>query len=289
MEKVFKILVSLALGAVLVAIIVVSTMPKNRLTAEDIINFHNMSKTLNQDLPRNLGTVGSLDSIYFSDKMFCYKCTVFGDPSVIDFYKDHYDTYKTVAKYSFLTMNGQNFNGTRLASYEKEKGLGTRWILCSTDGRSLSWDISGEEILSFIQEYKGSPSEAMRDILEFQIELTKFHLNTVGSNNLCQFEDEGIRFSNIECQGDTVIWSFIADEKLYDISLGSGSFDNAMLIDELTKEFIQDSDAQELVNMLSISQSNLTLRYQGSISHNRADIVIPYQTLKKYSEVPNLH
>ena len=45
---------------------------------------------------------------------------------------------------------------------------------------------------------------------------------------------------------------------------------------------------KELINLVSISHSNIVIRYQGDTNNKFADLKITYQILKKYSQVPNL-
>lgn len=288
MEKFLKTF-AVSVFILLVVIVLVSKLPKyGNSTLFDNIDIAEHIKALNGDLPRDVGTIGKLESITYEDNMICYLMSVYGDPIIIDFYEKNYDIFKTVILYSFALLNGQNENATKLAEFEAHKGIGTKWIIKASDNRSLSWEATGEELLEFIQTNESNPTEIVTDLLDFQIELTNYQLNNITSNSIIDITEEGIKFKSISHRDNDVIMTYILDESLYNIDNIIANSKDKEFVEELAAELVRDPDMQELINLVSISHSNIVIRYQGDTNDKFADLKITYQLLKKYSQVPNL-
>lgn len=288
MEKFLKAF-AVSVFILLVVIVLVSKLPKfGNSTSFDNIDIAEHIKALNCDLPRDVGTIGKLESITYEDNMICYLMSVYGDPIIMDFYEKNYDTFKTVILYSFALLNGQNENATKLAEFEAHKGIGTKWIIKTSDNRSLSWEATGEELLEFIQTNESNPTEIVTDLLDFQIELTNYQLNNITSNSIIDITEEGIKFKSISHSANDVIMTYILDESIYNMDNIIANSTDKEFLEELAAELVQDPDMQELINLVSISHSNIVIRYQGDTNNKFADLKIAYQLLKKYSQVPNL-
>ena len=83
--------------------------------------------------------------------------------------------------------------------------------------------------------------------------------------------------------------TYILDESLYIIDNIIENSKDKQFINELASELAIDPDMQELINLISISHSNIIIRYQGNTTRKFADLKITYETLKKHSQVPRLH
>ena len=291
MEKFLKTFGICACAAIIAIIAIVSSLPKDRNTtfSNDDLDIARQIKALNYDLPRPIGTIGSLESITYEDNMICYNMSVYGDPTIMDFYKENYNTFKTVMLYSFTLLNGQNNNATKLAEFEAQKGIGTKWVIKTSNNRSISWQATGNELLEFIKENESNPTEIVSDLLDFQIELTNYQIKTVSSNSLANINEEGIYFKSISHTNNDVIMTYILDESLYIIDNIIENSKDKQFINELASELAIDPDMQELINLISISHSNIIIRYQGNTTRKFADLKITYETLKKHSQVPRLH
>lgn len=291
MEKFLKTFGVCSCIVIIVIIAIVSSLPKNRNATfkNEDIDIARQIKALNCDLPRDIGTIGSLESITYEDNMICYNMSILGDSSIMDFYKENYTAFKTVMLYSFALLDGQNNNATRLAEFEADKGIGTKWVIKTSDDRSISWQATGKELLEFIEKKESNPTDIVADLLDFQIELTNYQLSTVTSNSLVDFNEEGIYFKSISHTNNDVIMTYILDESLYIIDNIIENSKDPGFIQELAYELTLDPDMQELINLISISHSNIIIRYQGNKSYKYADLKITYEILKKHSKVPHLH
>ena len=289
MEKVIKIIVAVFVLAILVTIGIVSVLPKDRLTFDEEMEIRKGVQALNDDLPRQLGTIGTLDAIRYQNRAICYDMTVFGDPSIIEFYRSHYDEFRTVALYSFSTLNGQNGNANKLAEYCKAKKIGTKTTIVFADNESISWDFAPNELYDFLLSYKGTPTDAMRTVLDFNIALANYQCSNVATNSIESLSDEGIVLISLEHKDSDIIWTWSVDEHQYSIKDLSTSFQIQDAATVILGELVTDPDVQELVNLISISHSNMILRYKGYTSGKVAELYIPYSVLKHHSQVPSLH
>ena len=289
MEKVIKIVVAVFVLVILVALGAMKMRPKDRLTSNEEAIIREGISALNDGLPRPIGTIGTLDSITYNKKSISYNMSVFGDPSIYGFYREHYQDLHEVLLYSLATLNGQNGNATMLAEFLKEKSVGLKTTIFFSNKESLTWDLSPSDLIEFINSYNGTPTEAMRAVLDFHIALANYSCSTTTSNSIDELSEEGMVLLSIEHQDNTIIWNWGVDESWYDIEELSNSFQNEGFAEMFVEEIIQDPDVQELINIISISHSNISFRYKGLSSNNMAEIVIPYTVIKRYSQVPNLH
>ena len=289
MERIVKIVAAIFIVAILVTIGIVSVLPKDRLTFDEEMEIRNGVQALNDDLPRRVGTIGTLDAIRYQNRAICYDMTVFGDPDIIEFYRSHYNEFRAVALYSFSTLNGQNGNANKLAEYCKAKKIGTKTTIVFADNESISWDFAPNELYDFLLSYNGTPTDAMRTVLDFNIALANYQCSNVTTNSIESLSDEGIVLISLEHKDSDIIWTWSVDEKLYSIKDLSTSFQIPDAANAILGELVTDPDVQELVNLISISHSNMLLRYKGYKSGKVAELIIPYSILKQHSQVPSLH
>lgn len=123
MEKLFKYIIGVLIVCTLVGIFVALNMPRPKLTFNDKIRLHQIIAECNADLPREIGTIGYLDSVSFADETITYAVSVKGDDSIMQVYSDNYDEFKDMLKYSFIEMNGQGSLGNTFVHSLETKGL----------------------------------------------------------------------------------------------------------------------------------------------------------------------
>lgn len=289
MEKVIKIIVAVFVLAILVTIGIVSVLPKDRLTFDEEIEIRKGVQALNDDLPRQIGTIGALDAIRYQNRAICYDMTVFGDPSIIDFYRSHYNEFRAVALYSFSILNGQNGNANKLAEYCKAKKIGIKTTIVFADNESISWDFAPNELYDFLLSYNGTPTDALMTVLDFNIALANYQYSNVATNSIESLSDEGIVLASLEHRDSDVIWTWSVDEHQYSLKDLSTSFQIPNAATVILGDLVTDPYVQDLVNLISISHSNMKLRYKGYTSGKVAELYIPYSVIKQHSQVPYLH
>lgn len=288
MEKAIKIILVSFVFIIIVVIGVTTSLPKDRLTIEEEIKVHNVVKTLNEDLPRNIGSIGTLDSIRFHKRSICYFLTVFGDASIYDFYSAHYKDFHYVLLSNFTLLNGQNGNGTKLAEFYKAKRISTSFTTYCPNYQSLTWDFSPSEPLEFIQAYNGTPTDALGSVLNFHIALANYNCNSITTNSLSQLSDEGIAFKSLEHIGNNIVCNWDVDDNLYDFKALTSNLKSKETAVSFIEAFANNPDAQELINLISIAHANIVFHYRGMINGQEAEITIPYSLIKQYSVVPHL-
>lgn len=289
MEKLLKIIVVASIITILVTIGIVSVLPKDRLTLDEEMEIRKCVQGLNDDLPRQIGTIGTLDAIRYQNRAICYDLTVFGDPGIIELYRSHYKEFRSVALYSFSVLNGQNGNANKLAEYCKTKKIGTKTTIFFADNESISWDFASNELNDFLLSFEGTPTDAMFTLLDFQIALVNYHCSNITTNSIEALSDDGIVFISLEHKGDDIIWTWNVDEQKKSIIDLSSFFQFPDAATITLNQLVTDPDVQELVNVISISHSNMILRYKSSTSGKVAELYIPYAILKQHSQVPLLH
>ena len=289
MERVVKIIAVAFIVAILVAIGITMTLPKDRLTLEEELKVQESIKELNRDLPRPFGTIGSLDSISFHKRKVGYHISIFGDPSISAIYHDRYHDFHDVFLYSLATLDGQNGNATTLAEYCKAKKIGMTTSVVFSDNEPITWEFAPSELFEFIHSYNGTPTEALGRVLDFHIALANYNCSSITTNSVSFLSDEGIALRSLEHLDDSIVWNWIVDENKHDVGMLSSSFQNEGFADTLIGEIIKDPDVQELINIISISHADIILRYKGLNSNNTAEITLPYHLIKRYSQVPGLH
>lgn len=297
MDKSIKIITIIFCAVLFFFCVIMISLPKGRITTEEIFEIHNHLPELNKDLPRPIGSIGTLERISFKDHCFVYEMTVKGDSKVIDFYKEKHDNFKTILTYSFLTMDGQGMKATQLARYNKEKGIGIKCVISASNRDSVEWEFKPDELLNLRNSISSAPGEAMAKALSMQVELINAQIQaergnidiiSVVTNALSGTEDEGILLKDISSNQSTVIFTYLINDDMYDLEL----IDKGAKMPEskinIIEELATDSDCQELINMISIAHSSIVIRYIGVKSNDTIEITIPYQIVKRYSEVPGL-
>ena len=127
MEKIFKYILAILVVCTLVGIFVALNNPRPKLTFNDKIRLSKIIAECNMDLPREIGTIGYLDSMSFADETITYAVSVKGDDRIMQVYSDNYDEFKDMLKYSFIEMNGQRNLGNTFAHSLETKGLNICW------------------------------------------------------------------------------------------------------------------------------------------------------------------
>lgn len=101
MDKLFKYIIAVLIVCTLIGIFIALNMPRPKLTFSDKMKLSQIIAECNTDLPREIGTIGYLDSVSFADETVTYAVSVKGDDRIMQVYSDNYDEFKDMLKYSF--------------------------------------------------------------------------------------------------------------------------------------------------------------------------------------------
>ena len=298
MGKLFKYIIVLLIVCTLIGIIIALNMPRPKLTFSDKMKLSQIIAECNTDLPREIGTIGYLDSVSFADETVTYAVSVKGDDRIMQVYSDNYDEFKDMLKYSFIEMNGQGNLGNIFAHSLETKGLNICFKVSTENKKSMSWNITGKELSTFVDSCKLSPTTALKKVIDMQIKIANLKLpvatsdspkaTTVAINSIVgDVKDESCLLQSIKYEGNNLLFVYkVNEEGAKDIKRLKDREEDLDFMDAFVQELAQDKDVLEFIGMLVISHSNMVLVYRESKSNEQISIVLPYTILRNHCKVP---
>ncbi len=298
MDKLFKYIIVILAVCTFVGIFIALNMPRPKLTFNDKIRLHQIIAECNADLPREIGTIGYLDSMSFADETITYAVSVKGDDSIMQVYSDNYDEFKDMLKYSFIEMNGQRNLGNVFAQSLEAKGLNICFKVSTENKKSMSWNITGKELSAFVDSCRLSPTTAMKKVIDMQIKIANLKLpvttvdtqkvTTVALNSIVgDVKDESCLLQAIRHEGNNLYFEYkIKKPELKDVEFLREKQNDMDFMNALVQELAQDKDIQEFMGMLAISHSNMVLVYRESESNKQISIELPYTILRTHCKIP---
>ena len=272
--------------------------PRPKLTFSDKIKLSQIIAECNANLPREIGTIGYLDSMSFADGTITYAVSVKGDDRIMQVYSDNYDEFKDMLKYSFIEMNGQGNLGNTFAHSLETKGLNICFKVSTENKKSMSWNITGKEISAFVDSCKLSPTTALKKVIDMQIKIANLKLpvtasdspkaTTVAINSIVgNVKDESCLLQEIKYKESNLLFEYkVNEESMKDIENLKGREDDLELMNAFVQDLAQDKDVLEFIGMLAISHSNMVLVYRESKSNEQISIEMPYTILRNHCKVP---
>lgn len=298
MEKLFKYIISILVVCTFVGIFIALSVPRPKLTFNDKIRLHQIIAECNADLPREIGTIGYLDSMSFADETITYAVSVKGDDSIMHVYSDNYDEFKDMLKFSFIEMNGQKNLGNAFAQSLDAKGLNICFKVSTENKKSMSWNITGKELSAFVDSCRLSPTTAMKKVIDMQIKIANLKLpittvetqktTTVALNSIVgDTKDKSCLLQAIRHEGNNLYFEYkIKKKELKNIEILREKQNDMNFMNAFVQELAQDKDILEFMGMLAISHSNMVLVYRESESNEQVSIELPYTILRNHCKVP---
>ncbi len=298
MDKLFKYIIVILVVCTFVGIFIALNMPRPKLTFNDKIRLHQIIAECNADLPREIGTIGYLDSMSFADETITYAVSVKGDDCIMQVYSDNYDEFKDMLKYSFIEMNGQRNLGNVFAQSLEAKGLNICFKVSTENKKSMSWNITGKELSAFVDSCRLSPTTAMKKVIDLQIKIANLKLpittvdtqkaTTAALNSIVgDVKDESCLLQAIRHEGNNLYFEYkIKKPELKDVEFLREKQNDMDFMNALVQELAQDKDIQEFMGMLAISHSNMVLVYRESESNKQISIELPYTILRTHCKIP---
>ena len=183
MGKLFKYIIVLLIVCTFIGIFIALNMPRPKLTFSDKMKLSQIIAECNANLPREIGTIGYLDSMSFANETITYAVSVKGDDRIMQVYSDNYDEFKDMLKYSFIEMNGQGNLGNTFAHSLETKGLNICFKVSTENKKSMSWNITGKELSAFVDSCKLSPTTALKKVIDMQIKIANLKLPVTASDS----------------------------------------------------------------------------------------------------------
>ena len=267
MDKLFKYIIAILIVCTLTGIFVALNLPRPKLTFSDKMRLSQILAECNADLPCEIGTIGYLDSMSFADETITYAVSVKGDDRIMQVYSDNYDEFKDMLKYSFIEMNGQRNLGNTFAHSLETKGLNICFKVSTENKKSMSWNITGKELSTFVDSCKLSPTTALKKVIDVQIKIANLKLpittndfqkaTTVAINSIVgDVKDERCLLQSIKYEGNNLLFEYkVNEEGAKDIKRLKDREEDLGYMDALVQELVQDKDILEFIGMLVISHS----------------------------------
>lgn len=298
MEKLFKYIIAILIVCTFAGIFIALSVPRPKLTFNDKIRLHQIIAECNADLPREIGTIGYLDSMSFADETITYAVSVKGDDSIMHVYSDNYDEFKDMLKFSFIEMNGQRILGNAFAQSLDAKGLNICFKVSTENKKSMSWNITGKELSAFVDSCRLSPTTAMKKVIDMQIKIANLKLpittvetqktTTVALNSIVgDTKDKSCLLQAIRHEGNNLYFEYkIKKKELKNIEILREKQNDMNFMNAFVQELAQDKDILEFMGMLAISHSNMVLVYRESESNEQVSIQLPYTIIRNHCKVP---
>lgn len=298
MDKLFKYIIAIFIACTLTGIFIALNIPRSKLTFNEKMRLSKIIAECNTDLPREIGTIGYLDSMSFADETITYAVSVKGDDRIIQVYSDNYDEFKDMLKYSFIEMNGQGNLGNTFAHSLETKGLNICFKVSTENKKSMSWNITGKELSTFVDSCKLSPTTALKKVIDMQIKIANLKLpvttsdsqkaTTVAINSIVgDVKDESCLLQSIKCEGNNLLFVYkVNEEGAKDIKRLKDREEYLDFMDAFVQELAQDKDVQEFIGMLALSHSNMVLVYREKASAKQFSLTLPYTILRNHCKVP---
>ncbi len=298
MDKLFKYIIAIFIACTLIGIFIALNKPRPKLTFSDKMKLSQIIAECNANLPREIGTIGYLDSMSFANETITYAVSVKGDDRIIQVYSDNYDEFKDMLKYSFIEMNGQGNLGNIFAHSLETKGLNICFKVSTENKKSMSWNITGKELSAFVDSCKLSPTTALKKVIDMQIKIANLKLpvttsdspkaTTVAINSIVgDVKDESCLLQSIKCEGNNLLFVYkVNEEGAKDIKRLKDREEDLDFMDAFVQELAQDKDIQDFMGMLAISHSNMVLVYREKASAKQFSLTLPYTILRNHCKVP---
>ena len=298
MDKLFKYIIAIFIACTLTGIFIALNIPRSKLTFNEKMRLSKIIAECNTDLPREIGTIGYLDSMSFANETITYAVSVKGDDRIIQVYSDNYDEFKDMLKYSFIEMNGQGNLGNTFAHSLETKGLNICFKISTENKKSMSWNITGKELSTFVDSCKLSPTTALKKVIDMQIKIANLKLpvttsdspkaTTVAINSIVgDVKDESCLLQSIKCEGNNLLFVYkVNEEGAKDIKRLKDREEDLDFMDAFVQELAQDKDVQEFIGMLALSHSNMVLVYREKASAKQFSLTLPYTILRNHCKVP---
>lgn len=297
MGKLFKYIIVLLIVCTFIGIFIALNMPRPKLTFSDKMKLSQIIAECNANLPREIGTIGYLDSMSFANETITYAVSVKGDDRIMQVYSDNYDEFKDMLKYSFIEMNGQGNLGNTFAHSLETKGLNICFKVSTENKKSMSWNITGKELSAFVDSCKLSPTIALKKVIDMQIKIANLKLpvtasdspkaTTVAINSIVgNVKAESCLLQSIKYEGNNLLFEYkVNEEGVKNIERLKDREEDLDFMDAFVQELAQDKDVLEFIGMLAISHSNMVLVYRESKSNEQISIEMPYTILRNHCKV----
>lgn len=236
-----------------------------------------MAKEANKECPIPIADgTGMITSIAAKDNMIEYTITYNSDAVNLDKLKNSANKYKRVIVLSSYLLNGQDNNGDKFMKMVLNKHYGIAFKLQSPEGDSIVVSVKYNELKKLLAEAKKSPTDAMKEILEWQIIDSKSDLPT-------RIEEDMI-LEDILCDSTSLIYRVIVNKPLTISEIKDNN--TATNRNEILEELYSDPLSKSNLDMCAVGNFNIVYRYINETNTDSCDIVFSHNEIYDIVQVP---
>lgn len=239
--------------------------------------FEGQVKKANQGCPIPVADgTGQITSIAIKDSMVVYTLTYDANVITLDRLKDNPDNYKMVLILSSYLLNGQNKNGDRFMKKILDNHYGIAFDVQSNKGEEFTISATSSELKALLNEAEKSPTEAMKEVLEWQIKDNQSTLPTK--------LDDDMTLVAIICDSTSLIYRVVIEEPLTisDIKDNNTPMDRSAVLREL---YCEPSSKANL-DMCAVGNFNLVYRYVDEMNTDSCDIIFSHREIIDIVRIP---
>lgn len=239
--------------------------------------------TFDLGLPRQMGTMGTQDSVTYSKgtRTLFYNSTIWGYADANKYlYRINRDKYYDMVKYFILEMD----DGFGFASLLEERQVNLGYRVFFSDGDCFEWKVPGKELLSFADSCKMNPTEALKKVIDLNLEIANLHLpirpedlpnqaRTVISNAI--IGDEKCLLQSVSCNHDDIVLLYDIDDIEYDLDITEHNVDDMEFVWNVVNDMARDDNFYPFIRLLAKTHTNMILMYEGRNSHKRVSMKVP--------------
>lgn len=297
-KTIFKTIVSIIISITIVGIYCMGLFSQRKVTSDGMLHIADAISRLNSELPRPIGTIGSLEHVTFSGNTLTYELKVNGSDEIMNVYTDNYDEVRDLLMYNFILMNGQNQLGTLFAEALNNHNLNFGVKIYTESGKSKIWSITGEQIKQFVKSCQLSPTQAMQKVIDISLQIANLELPlspddanlvaNISTNSIVGDIDESCLLQKIEHQGYKIIFEYkVYEQDMENYEALSEQQNNIDYMNAFVSELVQDKDVLEFTRLVAISHSDMVLVYQGDKTGKHVSVEIPYTILREHCQIPS--
>lgn len=239
--------------------------------------FEGQVKKANQSCPIPIADgTGQITSIAIKDSMVVYTISYDANVITLDRLKDNPDNYKRIIILSSYLLNGQNKNGDRFMKMIIDNHYGIVFNVQSNRGERFTISVTSSEFKALLNEVEKSPEEAMKEILEWQIENNYSSLPT-------KLDDDMI-LQSILCDSANLIYRVTIEEPLT-ISIIKEN-NHSMSRKAILRELYYDPSSKANLDMCYVGNFNLIYRYVDEVNADSCDIVFSHGEISDIVRIP---
>lgn len=265
-----------AIGAFFIVMFAIAIVGRIALSITES-SFEGQVKKANQGCPIPVvGGTGQIISITLEDSMVVYTLTYDTNVITLDRLQDDPDNYKRVIILSSYLLNGQNKNGDKFMKMIFDNHYGIAFKVQSNKGKEFAISANTTELKALLQEAEKSPTEAMKEVLEWQI---KDNQSTLPAKL-----GDDMTLVAIICDSTSLIYRVVIEEPLTisEIEDNNTSMNRSAILRELYCE----PSSKANFDMCSIGNFNLVYRYVDEMNTDSCDIIFSHREISDIVRIP---